>query len=128
MRDLASFSLSLSPRTAFFKVTRAAQPRRERLRALPPPFCVPVYTQPSCVQPLLTSATFPLEQQTRGIFDLDYGVASPAGHLCYQSTEAFPRNWFLRNAKQPGIACERGFVFRQGEPTIFRSKPRSGIN
>ena len=50
----------------------------------------------------------------------------PAGHLCRQSAQAFPGNWFLRNTKQPGIA--RGFVFRRGELAIFRSKPRSRIN
>lgn len=67
-----------------------------------------------------------LEQQTPGIFDPDYTVASPppAGHLRYQSTEAFPRNWFLRNAKQPGTgrARVRGFVFRQAELAIFAIK------
>lgn len=121
----------LSPWTAFFKVTRAIHPLQLVVSVPPSPFCTPFsspYTRNPLVQPLLTSATFSLEQQTRGIFDLDYGVANPAGHLCCQSTEAFPRNWFLRNAKQPGIARERGFVFRQGEPTIFRSKPRSEIN
>lgn len=121
----------LSPWTAFFKVTRAIHPLQLVVSVPPSPFCTPFSspcTRNPLVQPLLTSATFSLEQQTRGIFDLDYGVANPAGHLCCQSTEAFPRNWFLRNAKQPGIARERGFVFRQGEPTIFRSKPRSEIN
>lgn len=31
--------------------------------------------------------------------------ATPEGHLWYQSTEAFPRNWFLRNVKQPESCC-----------------------
>jgi len=37
--------------------------------------------------------------------------AIPGGHLWYQSTEAFPRNWFLRNVKQAGSYAAPDFVY-----------------
>lgn len=105
--------------------------------SLPPPS--------TALQLLLTSDTFRptrfstlLPSPSRRAFSipsLRSGV-TPGGHLWYQSTEAFPRNWFLRNVKQAGsyaAPCWTSYIcfpswWTRDIPPMAGSKPTDRRN
>lgn len=59
--------------------------------------------------------------------------ATPGGHLWYQSTEAFPRNWFLRNVKQGVTPRRTSYIcfpswWTRDIPPVAGSKPTDRRN